>query len=816
MANRIMFHLFDYLARRRWLISLVIVALFGWGAMLADVVQAFRSKTNTGLSAPGTSLIPNLEAFPVSLDFGDVGVGAIADRTFVLSNTGVATLQVGSLTSTSESLFTCISPLPGFTIAPREQRIITVRFKPTSLGSQAARLEVASTLGYATIDMTGNGVSAGPAQFEELRVDDGTMEAGAVGSGLIFVNKLTPSRYPSKLQTIRVYFFDFLDPPPPPSGVKIRLLAFNLPSTSNLPYAPAYMLDQMVTIPALTGRGYVDFDIPNGPVITYGDWYVGFQAPTPRENVYCAVDRNNPSAGNSFYSFDGGSLFYQLSGGVPAVPINAMLRAVVFSGTLATTGGNEADLSPRTNGNNNAVITISDSAQVGRFAAAMDTLLGGEFQRADCAPKETKGNGKITIADWVQAGRYAAGLDPVAVAGGPTSQVNSAPVVMRSVQRSEAQQGVRTVRAKEINVEGSFYETVAIEFDSSGNENALSFSLSYDPTQLLFVFAKLGDDAAGASMNVNITQVAGGRLGLALALPANQTFGVGMRQLITLSFASVAQLPGPITLTFGDQPVGREVVDATASELTATWAGASGQSLASVSAASFANSALAREAIVSAFGTNLATGIQIARTLPLPTELARTTVKIKDSRGIDLFAPLFFVSPTQITYQVPGNASYGMATVKVISNDGSISSGNIVIASVSPGLFSVNVNGQGIAAATVLRVKSDGSQSYEQISRFDSALGRIVTVPIDLGPEGDQVFLLFYGTGWRNRSSLSAVITKIGGQTVETLYAGLQGDFVGLDQVNARLSRNLIGRGEVDVLVTVDGVTSNTVRVNIK
>jgi uncharacterized protein (TIGR03437 family) len=131
-------------------------------------------------------------------------------------------------------------------------------------------------------------------------------------------------------------------------------------------------------------------------------------------------------------------------------------------------------------------------------------------------------------------------------------------------------------------------------------------------------------------------------------------------------------------------------------------------------------------------------------------------------------------------------------------------------------VFTANASGQGIAAATVLRVKADGSQIYELVGRFDSASGRFVAVPIDLGPESDQVFLLFYGTGWRNRSALSAVTTTIGGQTVETLYAGLQPDFVGLDQLNARLSRNLIGRGEVDVIVTVDGVTANTVRVSIK
>jgi hypothetical protein len=34
--------------------------------------------------------------------------------------------------------------------------------------------------------------------------------------------------------------------------------------------------------------------------------------------------------------------------------------------------------------------------------------------------------------------------------------------------------------------------------------------------------------------------------------------------------------------------------------------------------------------------------------------------------------------------------------------------------------------------------------------------------------------------------------------------------------VNLPIDRSLIGRGEVDVVLTVDGVAANTVRVNIK
>ncbi|MGH9842478.1 MAG: hypothetical protein ACREEM_27360 [Blastocatellia bacterium] len=107
-------------------------------------------------------------------------------------------------------------------------------------------------------------------------------------------------------------------------------------------------------------------------------------------------------------------------------------------------------------------------------------------------------------------------------------------------------------------------------------------------------------------------------------------------------------------------------------------------------------------------------------------------------------------------------------------------------------------------------------QTFEPIAAFDSAQNRFVARPIDLGPEGDQVFLILYGGGFRFSSALSAVSVKIGGAEMEVLYAAEAPGFIGLDQLNVRLSRSLIGRGEVDVVLMVGGKAANTARVAIK
>jgi uncharacterized protein (TIGR03437 family) len=121
-----------------------------------------------------------------------------------------------------------------------------------------------------------------------------------------------------------------------------------------------------------------------------------------------------------------------------------------------------------------------------------------------------------------------------------------------------------------------------------------------------------------------------------------------------------------------------------------------------------------------------------------------------------------------------------------------------------------------VAAALILRVKPDNSQSYESIVRFDSAQAKFVSNPVDMGPDTDQVFLVLYTTGCRYRTALSNVAVTIGGVAAQVTFADAAPGFTGLDQVNARLSRSLIGRGEVDVVLTVNGKAANTVKLNIK
>ncbi len=150
------------------------------------------------------------------------------------------------------------------------------------------------------------------------------------------------------------------------------------------------------------------------------------------------------------------------------------------------------------------------------------------------------------------------------------------------------------------------------------------------------------------------------------------------------------------------------------------------RSAVTVSAADYSNSPLASEAIASAFGTGLAVSTQNAATLPLPMVLAGTTVKVKDSAGTEREAALFFVSPTQVNFQLPAGTANGNARITITAQNGSTFVSNVEITNVAPAIFSADTTGRGLAAAQVQR---GASVNFEPMVKVDPLTGQLVAVP---------------------------------------------------------------------------------------
>ncbi|MGH9632359.1 MAG: hypothetical protein ACRD7E_28980 [Bryobacteraceae bacterium] len=234
-----------------------------------------------------------------------------------------------------------------------------------------------------------------------------------------------------------------------------------------------------------------------------------------------------------------------------------------------------------------------------------------------------------------------------------------------------------------------------------------------------------------------------------------------------------------------------------------------------VSAASYSGSIVAAESIVSGFGQALSIGTASATTVPLPTQLSGTSISVTDSGGTTRAAPLFFVSPGQANYQIPAGTAVGTATITATRSDGIRSVGTVEVRSVAPGLFAANADGSGVAAAVAQRYDAAGNAANVPVFTCSGDPVRCVAVPMDLGAQSDRLILLLFATGIRGHGGLSTVNVTIGGQRAEVLYAGPQGQFVGLDQLNVVVPRNLRGRGNVNVVVRTGGSASNTVLISV-
>jgi uncharacterized protein (TIGR03437 family) len=220
--------------------------------------------------------------------------------------------------------------------------------------------------------------------------------------------------------------------------------------------------------------------------------------------------------------------------------------------------------------------------------------------------------------------------------------------------------------------------------------------------------------------------------------------------------------------------------------------------------------------ILSLFGTNLATATSGASAVPLPTSLGGTSVLVNGQA-----APLFFVSPTQINFQLPWETA-GQTQVSIAVGAGSVTSPaqSISLASSAPGLFATNSAGTGQGAIQVANTvvfaaptaSIPGAQTRpanrgEDLSIFCAGLGSVANRPLSgaAAPNAPPV-----------ATTTATPTVTLGGVQANVTFSGLAPGFVGLYQVNVRVPDNVPAGDSVPVVITAGGATSNAVTVAIQ
>ncbi len=712
----------------------------------------------------------------------------------------------------------------------------------------SGRRERISTNDVEALSLFGYRINQGSTVFDEFSADDGTAEAALSAANTLFVNRVTPNRYPAKVETLRLRFSPVAGAPSP-TGSSLRIVVFtDAQRTGRPPANPQFVYDQSIIIPALPSTRFLDIPLVNGPTINAGDLYFGFL--TSSADVRYGGDLNGTISHRSFISVNNGASFSPLrivSGG--EIDVNLMARAELstvlssipapvaeaLSPNAASAG--EAGVSLFINGRNfqsNSVVRWNGSDR-------MTTLLSGTQLRATIPASDlvSTGTAQVTVFTPVAPFAVSNSLLPDETAGEssalPFSITSNRPVP--TLTRLDPNLGAVAGAAFTLSLTGTnFHASSVVRWNGVERTttviNSVKLSASIPSTDLnggnaevavatpgpgggvsntlTFLVSACSYDLSSTSLTFN---AAGGASGVTIStltpclwtaqssvpwLTLATTSGAG-KSVITFQIASNSSPNGRSgTVTIG----GRQLAVRQLGLLT------------SVSAASFA-APLAPESIGAAFGAGLANTTQLGTTVPLATNISGTSMTIRDANLVTRSAGLFFVSANQINFLVPAGTATGSATVTAFLDGVSVANGTVTITSVAPGIFTANNSGTGVPAAFVLRVRG-AQQISEDVARFDAAQSKFVTVPIDFGPEGDQLFLVLFGSGIRGLSSPSSATARIGDTSVTVAYAGQQGSFVGQDQVNLELQRSLIGKGEVPVNLTVGLGNANVVIVNFK
>jgi len=233
-----------------------------------------------------------------------------------------------------------------------------------------------------------------------------------------------------------------------------------------------------------------------------------------------------------------------------------------------------------------------------------------------------------------------------------------------------------------------------------------------------------------------------------------------------------------------------------------------------VNSASYRSAVAAPQQLVTAFGSGFSSQTLQATSQPLPPALGDTNIVIADSKGTSKTAPLLYVSANQASFLIPDGLAPGTATAKVMRGGNPVLTGTLNIGAVSPGLYSANGNGAGVAAATAFQVDASGASTPLVVFSCQSGIPlSCLSSPLSVGDSTDTLYVSLYGTGIRGAKSVQAFVA---GQPVQVLFSGAQGQYAGLDQVNISVPRGLAGTGEASVYLIADGQVSNMTTVKIQ
>jgi uncharacterized protein (TIGR03437 family) len=221
---------------------------------------------------------------------------------------------------------------------------------------------------------------------------------------------------------------------------------------------------------------------------------------------------------------------------------------------------------------------------------------------------------------------------------------------------------------------------------------------------------------------------------------------------------------------------------------------------------------LSVRSIASVYGVNLAPTTQVADLAPpLPGSLGGTALSMLNGSQ---FIPVFFVSPTQINFQVPFITT-GAQQLTITQGTQSITI-PVTLVNYAPALFSTNAQGTGQASVTIANTSTVAAPVGTFPGSRPAQIGEYISIYCTgLGPSNNQPGLGSASPSNPLATTQAQPTVTIGGVSAPVIFSGLAPGYVGLYQVNAQVPATAPTGVAVPIVLTIGGVTSNIVTIAV-
>ncbi len=230
---------------------------------------------------------------------------------------------------------------------------------------------------------------------------------------------------------------------------------------------------------------------------------------------------------------------------------------------------------------------------------------------------------------------------------------------------------------------------------------------------------------------------------------------------------------------------------------------------------------VAQGSLASLFGGGLTGETATVSSATWPKTAANRQLVIND----DLQAPIYYIGPTQVNFQVPSNTPLGAVRIAVRTADTGelVAGGSLLVSAAAPGIFTANQAGTGQAAVVnqngTLNSASNPAPAGSTILLYGTGQGQVSPAVTDgtAAPSAplSNTVAVPTSSGTTCLNNQPSMCVAIGGSGFgDVKYSGLAPGYIGLWQINVAIPPGVTGA--VLVRVIINGTPSNTVTVAVR